>query len=87
MGAHSLRFTGNANGNGTARLNGPATGGAELFHQFNVSTASGGQGTLRFANRNPANLLGHIGAAQARLALGNGTRQVFGAGRVKTRLR
>ena len=65
IGAHSLHFA----GNGAARLNGPATGDAELFHQFNVSTASGGQGTLRFGNRTPANLLGDIGAADARLAL------------------
>ena len=65
IGAHSLHFA----GNGAARLNGPATGEAELFHQFNVSTASGGQGTLRFGNRTPANLLGDIGAADARLAL------------------
>ena len=65
IGAHSLHFA----GNGAARLNGPATGDAELFHQFNVSTATGGQGTLRFGNRTPANLLGDIGAADARLAL------------------
>ena len=115
IGAHSLHFA----SNGAARLNGPATGDAELFHQFNVSTATGGQGTLRFGNRTPANLLGDIGAADARLALvsletpgatgggrtvrilgdiyaqsiaiegrsvlalGNGTRQVFGAGRTR----
>ena len=65
IGAHSLHFA----GNGAAMLNGPATGDAELFYQFNVSTASGGQGTLRFGNRTPANLLGDIGAADARLAL------------------
>ena len=65
IGAHALHFA----ANGAARLNGPATGDAELFHQFNVSTATGGQGTLRFGSRTPANLLGDIGAADARLAL------------------
>ena len=57
IGAETLNFAGDS----TAALKGPATGSGDIFYRLNVTASSGGQGTLRFGNRNPANLLGDIG--------------------------
>ena len=63
VGANTLHFT----ADGIAALNGPATGSDDIFHQMAVTTATSGQGTLRFGNRRAANFLGNIGTASQAL--------------------
>ena len=78
IGAYTLNFS----ADGKAALNGPPTAGADTFHTVNVTAATGGQGTLSFANVRAANVLGNIGATGAKLkslniqALDGGARTV-----------
>ena len=59
VGAQRLHFA----QDNTAALNGPQTGTGDIFHSINVTTATDGQGMLRFGNAatKPANLRGNIG--------------------------
>ena len=63
VGANTLHFT----ANGTAALNGAASGGGDIFHRMNVTTATDGEGTLRFGNARAVNFLGNSGTPDFRL--------------------
>ena len=63
VGANTLHFT----TNGTAALNGSASGSGDIFHRMNVTTTTDGEGMLRFGNARDVNFLGNSGTPDFRL--------------------